>query len=205
MNLAVAAGPTAAVLLDRDGVINHERRDYVRRWEEFAFLPGALAALRILAEIGLPVVVVTNQSAIGRGLVEAAVVEDIHRRMLARVRAEGGRIDAVLVCPHEPGAGCSCRKPLPGLFHEAARRLNLALGRSFYVGDSLTDFQVAREVGCRPILVRTGLQGDELRALLPPQPDVLVNDLAAAARVIAGQVQTGSARPPTRPEPPGGT
>jgi D-glycero-D-manno-heptose 1,7-bisphosphate phosphatase len=193
----------AAVLLDRDGVINRERRDYVRRWEEFDFLPGALGALQRLAELDVPVVVVTNQSAIGRGLVHAAMVEQIHGRMLERVRALGGRIDAVLVCPHQPTDGCGCRKPLPGLFRTAARTLGLALGESFYVGDSLSDFRVACEVGCRPILVRTGLQGAELPALLPRESDLLVDDLAAAVRLIKQELTRKSRDVPIWREAPG--
>jgi D-glycero-D-manno-heptose 1,7-bisphosphate phosphatase len=203
MHVALTVRPSAAVLLDRDGVINRERRDYVRRWEEFDFLPGALKALQHLAELGVPVVVLTNQSVIGRGLVPASIVEQIHGRMLEGVRAQGGRIDAVLVCPHQPTAGCGCRKPMPGLFHMAARRLGVTLRESFYVGDSLSDFQVACEVGCRPILVRTGLQGAKLPALLPREPTLLVDDLAAAVRLISLELREAPQSAPIWREAPG--
>jgi D-glycero-D-manno-heptose 1,7-bisphosphate phosphatase len=101
------------VFLDRDGVINRNRIDHVKSWSEFEFLPGALEALKRLAGLDLPVVVVTNQAAIGRGLIDAAEVDEIHRRMIEAVRLFGGRIDAVLCCPHRPDEGCECRKPKP--------------------------------------------------------------------------------------------
>lgn len=94
------------ILLDRDGVINRERADYVKNWDEFEFLPGALTALRALASLDAPIAVITNQSVIGRGLVDRVVIDAIHTRLCATVRAAGGRIDAVFVCPH---AG----RPLP--------------------------------------------------------------------------------------------
>jgi D-glycero-D-manno-heptose 1,7-bisphosphate phosphatase len=172
------------ILLDRDGVINRERPDYVRRWEEFEFLPGVLGALRRLAVRNWPTAVVTNQSVIGRGLATAEVVHDIHRRMIAAVEAAGGRIDAVFVCPHVPGHGCACRKPLPGLLAQAAEALQLRLAECYFVGDALSDLHSARAAGCRPILVQSGLQGSALPALLKGAGVPLVADLPSAVAVI---------------------
>ena len=145
-----------AIFLDRDGVINRDRPDYVKSWAEFEFLPGVLEALRQLAATPYAIVVVTNQSAIGKGLVSQAAVDGIHNQMLAAVDEAGGRIDALYYCPHHPQAGCDCRKPRPGLLMQAAGDLGLDLSQSWLIGDSLRDLQCAVAAGVRPILVRTG-------------------------------------------------
>jgi D-glycero-D-manno-heptose 1,7-bisphosphate phosphatase len=177
--------PIQGIFLDRDGVINRQRPDYVKCWEEFEFLPGALDALRRLAEPGWPVAVITNQSAVGRGLVAAGTVAEIHRRMTAAVAAAGGRIDGVFVCPHRPDEGCTCRKPLPGLLLQAASAFGLRPADCYLVGDAVTDLRAARAAGCRPVLVRTGLAGLDLPGLLAGEAGVpLVADLAAAADTI---------------------
>ena len=146
----------AAIFLDRDGVICVNRPGYVRSWEEFEFLPGALEAMRRLAEIDWPLVVVSNQSAVGRGLMRAEEVDEINLRMVAQIRAAGGRVDAVYYCPHAPEDECDCRKPKPGLLLKAAADLGLALESSYLVGDAKSDIQAALAVGTRPILVLTG-------------------------------------------------
>lgn len=166
-----------AVFLDRDGVINENRRDYVRSWAEFSFLPQAFPALRRLADSPFAVVVVSNQSAIGRGLVEQSVVEEIHRRMARQIEAQGGRLDGVFYCPHRPDEGCDCRKPRPGLLLAAAAALELDLTRSFLIGDAEGDVLAALNAGCFPVLVRTGL-GEEQLASLPPH-------VLARCRVVA--------------------
>lgn len=153
----------SAVFIDRDGVICHNRADYVKSWDEFVFLPGVLAALARLAATDLVVVVITNQSAINRGQVAMRTVDDIHRRMVAAVEAAGGRVDAVYTCPHRPDEDCSCRKPRPGLLRQAAAELGLDLARSFLIGDSWEDIQAALAAGCRPYLVLTG-RGQAQRA-----------------------------------------
>ncbi len=177
-----------AVFLDRDGVINRERSDYVKHWGEFEFLPGALEALRRLAGLNWPVLVITNQSAIGRGLATPSAVAEIHERMVAAVAAAGGRIDAVFVCPHHPDEGCDCRKPRPGLLHQAAAAFDLHLASCYFVGDAFTDLAAARAAGCRPILVQSGLRGPQLSDLLKDEPDVpLLPDLPSAVAMILAQ------------------
>lgn len=146
----------AAVFLDRDGVINFNPPNYVKHWGEFCFLPGALAALERLARLELAVVVATNQSAVGRGILSLGDVDAIHGRMLAEIRQAGGRVDGVYVCPHRPDAGCGCRKPQPGLLLRAAAELGLRLEQSVMVGDSLSDVGAAQAAGVRPALVRSG-------------------------------------------------
>jgi D-glycero-D-manno-heptose 1,7-bisphosphate phosphatase len=146
----------AALFLDRDGVINRDRIDYVKSWEEFEFLPGVLEAFRILASQPHPVIIVSNQSGIGRGLVSRETVEEIHALMRETVVGSGGRIDAVYYCPHRPDEDCDCRKPRPGLILRAAADLALDLSASRLIGDDLKDLQSAAAAGVRPVLVRTG-------------------------------------------------
>lgn len=172
-----------AVFLDRDGVINENRSDYVKSLEEFVVLPGVLQALRLLSQSGMPIVVVSNQSAIHRGLVSRETVEAIHRYMIELAQSAGGWIDAVFYCPHRPGEGCACRKPRPGLLLQAARQLEIDLSGSYVVGDALSDVQAARTVGAQPLMVLTG-RGREQAALLMEQgwQEVLVfEDLLEAA------------------------
>jgi D-glycero-D-manno-heptose 1,7-bisphosphate phosphatase len=152
----------AAVFLDRDGVINENRADYVKRWEEFVFLPHVFEPLRQLAQNGLLTIVVTNQSAINRGLVSRETVETIHRRMCEVISRNGGRVDAVLTCPHRPDENCTCRKPRPHLLLQAAERFDLDLSRSYLIGDALSDIAAGLAIGCCPILVLTGLGRQEL-------------------------------------------
>jgi D-glycero-D-manno-heptose 1,7-bisphosphate phosphatase len=181
------------VFLDRDGVINRNRIDHVKSWSEFEFLPGALEALKRLAGLDLPVVVVTNQAAIGRGLIDAAEVDEIHRRMIEAVRLFGGRIDAVLCCPHRPDEGCECRKPKPGLLIQAARMLRLDLAVSILVGDAESDLLAAQAAGCSPVIVRTGRGAAQIEQLRQAEAGgfVVVEDLGSAVEWITSHT-TGS-------------
>ena len=152
----------SAVFLDRDGVINENRSEYVRSWDEFRFLPGALASLARLARSPFAIVVLSNQSAINRGLVSRSEVDAINGRMVRQVEANGGRVDGVYVCPHRPDEACSCRKPEPGLLHQAASELDIDLASSYLVGDALCDMQAALSARCVPLLVLTGRGQEEL-------------------------------------------
>jgi D-glycero-D-manno-heptose 1,7-bisphosphate phosphatase len=175
-----------ALFLDRDGVINANRADYVKRWAEFCFLPGALAALRELVTLGWQTVIITNQSAIGRGLVPQASVEQIHRQMIDAIHEAGGHIHGLFYCPHHPEDGCDCRKPRPGLLLQAQAHLQIDLARSILVGDAVSDLQAAQAVGCFPILVKSGRGRDQLR-LWPQEKrhEILVaEDLADAVTQI---------------------
>lgn len=178
-----------AAFLDRDGTINQEK-EYLYRIEEFEFVPGAPQAIRLLNRADYLVVVVTNQSGVARGYYGEEEVERLHRHMDALLAAAGARVDAWLYCPHHPaGRGdyalsCSCRKPLPGMLLEAARRYSIDLKRSVMIGDKLIDVQAARAAGCRPILVRSGYGSREEGEVTG---DVLVcDDLLQAAIRLAG-------------------
>jgi D-glycero-D-manno-heptose 1,7-bisphosphate phosphatase len=186
----------AAVFLDRDGVINTNRADHVLSWEQFAFLPGALRALALLRAAGLPVIVVTNQALIERGLLSTAALDDMHRRMRAAVQDAGGQLHDVLYCPHDKPARCMCRKPQPGLFLQAAQAHDIDLPASYYVGDALTDIEAGQAAGCTCVLVRTGRGRtqqlrEEARLL---HGYYVANDLLAATRWIAAQSARGARR-----------
>lgn len=146
----------SAVFLDRDGVINANRADHVLSWDQFSFLPGALKGLSLLSSAGIPIIVVTNQAAISKGLISVATLNDIHARMCAAALVAGGSIFDVLYCPHLPSVNCSCRKPKPGLLQMAADKYYFDLTTSFYVGDALSDLAAGKAAGCRCVLVTTG-------------------------------------------------
>src|SRR5205814_10109378 len=163
-----------AVILDRDGTIIEERH-HLADAEDVALIPGAAAALRDLRSLGLVVVVVTNQSVVGRGLVDETGLASIHDRMRELLRAEGADVDATYPCPHLPDGGCTCRKPLPGLVQQAAGDLGFDPAASFLVGDHLGDMQLAGAAGATPILVLTG-HGEAERVGAEPLADHVARD-----------------------------
>ncbi|HSH41106.1 MAG TPA: D-glycero-beta-D-manno-heptose 1,7-bisphosphate 7-phosphatase [Arenicellales bacterium] len=152
-------------ILDRDGVINYDSDDYIREPEQWQPIPGSLEAIARLCRAEYRVVVITNQSGVGRGLYTVDMMNKINMRMFELVNQKGGEIDALLFCPHAPDAECECRKPRPGLFLELARRLKVNLTNIPAVGDSLRDLQAARAAGARPVLVRTGKGPETLAAI----------------------------------------
>ena len=145
-----------AVFIDRDGVICRNRNDHVKSWEEFVFLPSALDALARLARLDLYIIVITNQAIINRHIVPVEIVEDTHTRMVRAIKAAGGRIDRVMVCPHRPDESCTCRKPQPGMLLMAAAEFGVDLSQSYLIGDAGTDMQAGRAVRCSRYLVLTG-------------------------------------------------
>jgi D-glycero-D-manno-heptose 1,7-bisphosphate phosphatase len=151
-----------AIFLDRDGVINENRRDHVKEWSEFRFLPGAIEAVARLSRAGIAVFVITNQAIVNRGLVSRHTVDAINARMAGEIARRGGRIEAIAYCPHRPDEECACRKPRPGLLLELARRYRLDLSRAVMVGDALTDIDAGLAAGCQAILVLTGRGSEEL-------------------------------------------
>ncbi len=150
-----------AVFLDRDGTIA-EYVEYCRRPEELRLLPGVGEAIRRLNESGLLVLVVTNQSAVGRGWLTHAQLEAIHAQMRRALALAGARLDGIYVCPHHPDQGCACRKPASGLFEQAAAEHQIALPASFMIGDRALDVLSGHRAGCSTILVRTGHEPEPL-------------------------------------------
>ncbi|MGD8251469.1 MAG: HAD-IIIA family hydrolase [Desulfobacterales bacterium] len=175
-------GEIGAVFLDRDGVINRDSQAYVKSVEEMVFVPGSLAAIGRLTRRGVPVVVVTNQSALGRGMITEATLSGIHDHLKAAVARAGGNLLDIIHCPHAPASGCHCRKPRTGMILEACRRHGFAPAASAFIGDSATDIECARNAGCgQAILVRSGLRDPtetmRRRGLFP---DHTADDLSAA-------------------------
>jgi histidinol-phosphate phosphatase family protein len=144
------------VFLDRDGVINVKPVDeYLRRWDEFRFLPGIVDWIRLFKALGFLVVVITNQRGVARGLTDPRELSYIHSRMAEELAAQGAALDGILCCPHDEGT-CNCRKPRPGMVHEAQRRWNIDLRESLLIGDSPTDGQLAETCGMTFVLARDG-------------------------------------------------
>ncbi len=186
LNRPDALGRLQAVFLDRDGVINRDSPDYVTAWDEFEFLPGSLAAIAALSAAAIDVIIVTNQSALARGLMTSDTLADIHRRLTSAVADRGGRIRTIMHCPHHPDDLCGCRKPAPGMILQAQARFGLDLKRSVMIGDRATDVACGRQAGCGgTILVRSGLH-DERPQLqqMGIAPDLIVDDLAAAVSAL---------------------
>lgn len=153
------------VVLDRDGVINAESADFIRSPDEWRPLPGSVAAIAALSRAGFTVVVATNQSGVARGLFTLDILAAIHARMSEAIEAEGGHLAGIFVCPHGPGDGCDCRKPLPGLLRQIEARFGTTLAGRPVVGDSLRDLEAAWQVSGRAILVQTGNGRKTLREL----------------------------------------
>ncbi len=170
-----------AVFVDRDGVIIRNRTDYVKSWDEVDFIPRAIEALALLSRAGHSVYVITNQSAVGRGLITMPVIDAIHERIQSLVVDRGGRIDAFLTCPHRPEDACACRKPEPGLLHQARDRFGVDLRSAYVVGDHTTDMIAAAAAGCRSILV---LSGRTSRENAGEEADYVAKDLLEAADLI---------------------
>jgi histidinol-phosphate phosphatase family protein len=151
------------IFLDRDGVINENRSDYVKSWSEFLFLPGSLEAIAKLTQAGHRLIVCTNQAGIAKGTISQKTIEEIHRRMLAEVARAGGYIEKVYYCPHAKDEQCGCRKPQPGLLLRARDELGLDMNKAIFIGDSITDIRAGLAAGVSCILVLTGLGEEHLR------------------------------------------
>ncbi|MCH7510331.1 MAG: D-glycero-beta-D-manno-heptose 1,7-bisphosphate 7-phosphatase [Proteobacteria bacterium] len=167
-------------ILDRDGVINFDSDAFIKSPDEWLPIPGSLEAIARLHQAGWRVVVASNQSGIGRGLMDEDALEAIHRRMEQAVTAAGGHFDGIYYCPHHPDEGCKCRKPLPGLLEAIATHFDMSLENVPVIGDSARDLEAADAAGANPVLVLTG-NGQKTRAGLPGDSTIPVYaDLSAA-------------------------
>jgi D-glycero-D-manno-heptose 1,7-bisphosphate phosphatase len=171
------------IILDRDGVINHDSDEFIKNPAEWEPIEGSLEAIARLNYAGYRVVVITNQSGIARGLLDVETLNRIHskmRRMLAQV---GGKIEAIFFCPHSAEDDCDCRKPHHGSFIALQNRLRVNLDNVPAIGDSLRDLQAAIAAGARPILVKTG-KGDKTLAQGIPEGVEVYDDLASAVNAL---------------------
>lgn len=179
------ATSTKLIVLDRDGVINHDSDAFIKTAAEWRPINGSLEAIALLSQHGFTVAVASNQSGIGRGLLDRGALHSIHRKMRLAVRAAGGSIDCIVYCPHLPNDGCDCRKPAPGLLLRLGRRYGISMRGVPVIGDSGRDLAAARAVGARPVLVLSGngrKTRQELDALRVPVE--CYEDLLAAARAL---------------------
>ncbi len=174
------------VFLDRDGVINTNRADYVKTPAEWMPIPGAISAMAELHRAGHPLVVVTNQSGIARGYYTAEAVEQIHRVMRSALKAAGVDSVHVLFCPHHPQDGCTCRKPETGMVKQAVSDLGLPAG-GWMVGDADSDMELGRRSGLTTILVLSGRGRDQLEIIKAENlvmPDHVTGSLVSALDII---------------------
>lgn len=184
------------VFLDRDGVINRDSPDYIKSWAEFEFFPGSLEALRRLTEAGFALILITNQSAINRGLMSVEALEYLFYKMKQAVAHKGGDITDIFYCPHVPEDNCDCRKPRPGLIRDACLRYHLDLSAACMIGDNVKDIECGRAAGCgATILVRTGhgVQAEQDLREKGIQPSFVAADLLEAARWLTDSRDTDPA------------
>jgi D-glycero-D-manno-heptose 1,7-bisphosphate phosphatase len=173
------AKKAALIILDRDGVINYESKDYIKTPQEWLPIPGSLEAIALLSQANYTIAVATNQSGVGRGFYTENDLAAIHQKMFDSLKALGGTVDKIFYCPHHPHDHCRCRKPGVGLFDQIADYYQTDLRGIIAIGDSLRDIKAALKVGCQPILVLTGngdetlLNNRELVDEIPVFPDLL--------------------------------
>ena len=179
-------GKRSFAVLDRDGTIIYER-NYLSSPENVELLPGASVGLRRLQEMGFGLVVVTNQSGIGRGYFGEAELQLIHARMQSLLERDGVRLDGIYVCPHMPEAACTCRKPRPGLVERAAQELQFDPVDSVFIGDKQCDIELGRSLGGTTVLVKTGYGAQHLEEGLA-EPDLVAESLDEAASLVAARL-----------------
>lgn len=172
------------IILDRDGVINHDSDAFIKSPDEWQSLPGSTDAIARLSRNGWRVIIATNQSGVGRGLFSMNTLNAIHAKLRREVAAAGGLIDAIFMCPHHPDDGCDCRKPRPGLFHDIARRYETSLIGVPTVGDTLRDLQAGIHAGCNPWLVLTGKGQNTLNQGDLPEGTQVRDNLAAVVDTL---------------------
>lgn len=164
------------LVLDRDGVINHDSDQYIRCLDDWQPIAGSIEAIARASKAGYTVAVATNQSGLSRGYFDLDTLEDIHQQLCQRVEAEGGAIAGIFYCPHLPHDGCRCRKPGTGLLEAMEAELGQTLPGAWFVGDSLKDLQAARAYGCQPVLVTTGKGAGTQAQLRQPSVDLAAPD-----------------------------
>jgi D-glycero-D-manno-heptose 1,7-bisphosphate phosphatase len=174
------------IVLDRDGVINHDSDAYIKSVDEWVPIEGSLEAISRLNHGGYTVVVASNQSGIARGYFDIETLSAMHRKMDNLLAKVGGRVDAVFYCPHGPDDGCSCRKPKPGMLLEIGQRFNVPLSKVVFIGDSIADIKAASSANAKSMLVRTG-KGKKAEKILQAECKANIpvfDDLASAVNAI---------------------
>jgi len=176
------------IVLDRDGVVNHDSDAFIKSKEEWLPIEGSLEAIARLNHGGYTVVIASNQSGLARGHFDIEALSEIHRKMDELLAKIGGRVDAVFYCPHGPDDTCDCRKPKPGMLLEIGQRYNVPLKEVIFIGDSVSDIKAASNASANPMLVRTG-KGLKAEMILKNECKSsagipVFDDLAAAVKAI---------------------
>ncbi len=183
------------VFLDRDGVINHDSAAYIKHPDEFHFIAKSPDAVALLNAAGFQVILITNQSAVGRGMISGRTLDAVFKKMTHGVEQAGGRIKDIYFCPHTPDQGCDCRKPKRGMILKAVACYDIDLNKSFMVGDSAKDIECGKNAGCaKTILVKTG-NGEKALTTLTKKgivPDFIAKDLYEAACWITANFSSGN-------------
>lgn len=175
------------VILDRDGVINHDSDEYIKSPDEWHAIPGSLDAIAKLNRYGYDILIATNQSGVARGFYDLDTLDLIHEKLMRELAAVGGFIREIFFCPHHPDAQCLCRKPKAGLLQQMASKYPINFAETYFIGDSHVDVLAARSVGCQPLLVLTG-KGQRMLEKYPDLQDVpSFQDLTAAVEYILAQ------------------
>ena len=143
-----------AVFLDRDGVRNKKRIDHVKSVDEFKIFSNVGDAIKLLRDKGYLVIIITNQSVIGRNIISEKKLDEIHIELKNYLKQSNTYVDSIYYCPHIPEQNCDCRKPKPGLIFEACQDFDIDLKNSYFIGDSISDLDAARNAGCKGILLK---------------------------------------------------
>lgn len=169
------------VFVDRDGTVIEEK-DFIKTPDEMEFLPGSIEAIKILRELGYKIIVISNQSGIGRGILTEEMVTKVNESFLERLKKENAEIDALYFCPHRPEDNCDCRKPRTGLIQKAVEEHKLDLKDAVVIGDKLSDVELGRNLGAKTVLVLTGYGKKEAEKANVTQrkPDFIADDLYEA-------------------------
>ncbi len=175
-----------AIFLDRDGVINKYPGDkkYVTSWKNFRFLPRVKKAIANLRKNNFKLFIISNQAGVGKGVFSQKTLDIITKNMLREIEEAKGKIEGVYYCVHSPEMGCSCRKPRPGLIHQANKNRRVNLKDTFFIGDTIPDVNTAKAAGCKSILVLSGREKLSNRENWETQPDFIFEDLYEAAEFI---------------------
>lgn len=174
------------IVLDRDGVINHDSDAYIKSTDEWVPIDGSLEAITRLSQSGYTVAIASNQSGLARGYFDIDTLTAIHKKMDEMLAKLGGRVDAIFYCPHGPDDGCDCRKPKPGMLLDIGQRFNVPLNDVFFVGDSVSDVKAAKSAYAQPMLVRTGkgIKAEKIVQTEYKKNIPVYDDLAAAVTAI---------------------
>lgn len=181
----------SAVFIDRDGVINKNPREhhYIVDWDEFIFLPRVKEAIKLLNKACIPVIVITNQAGISKGIFTTDHLEKLHVKMKTELEEYEAHIQEIYYCPHKDEDKCKCRKPNTDLLHKAAKRHKIDLAKSYFVGDSVTDIQAGRNAGCKTVFIKRGRDTSEIRGFKTHNPSHIAEDLHEAVEWILSEMR----------------